>query len=114
MSYTDNQLIQLAQNNPKELARLLINPNADIRMLTAGVEILGLEVKDETIVLPAIKALLKHMNAAVREGACIGVSSFYTDCCPPTDIMERLKVMSTNDPSNTVRDFAKTLLQDFK
>lgn len=114
MTYTDNQLIQLAQSNPKELVRILNSPNADPRMLAAGAEILGLEVKDESIVLPTLRVLLKHMNAVVREGACMGVSSFYEDKQLPTDILDRLRVMSTNDPSITIKDFTKTLLQDFK
>lgn len=113
MNYTDAQLIQLAQDNPKELARLLTSPHADIRMLTAGAEILSTEVKDESLVLPALRILLKHKHAMVREGACIGVSSFYMDSKPPQDIIDRLVVMSTTDPSVVVRDYSKTLLQDF-
>lgn len=113
MSYTDKQLIQMAQNNPKELVRLLTSPNADIKMLTVGAEILGLEVKDESLVAPTLRLLLKHMNALVREGACIGVSSYYMNHRPPSDIVDRIKTMSTNDPSVIVRDYSKTLLQDF-
>lgn len=114
MKYSDNQLTTLAQNNPKELARVLISPNADIRMLTSGAEILGGEVTDETVVLPVLRMLLKHVNAIVREGAAIGLSSFYLERRPPADIMDRLKVMSTNDPSPTLREYAKTMLRDFE
>lgn len=114
MNYTDNQLTQLSQTNPKELARLLTSPNADIRMLTSGAEILGGEVKDETLVLPVLRMLLKHVNAIVREGACIGISSFYIDKKPPQDILDRLRVMATSDPSPTLKDYAKTLIEDFR
>ncbi len=114
MNYTDNQLTQLAQNNPKELARILISPNADIRMLTSGAEILGGEVKDETIVLPVLRQLIKHVNAIVREGAAIGISSFYMEKKPPQDILDRLKVMSSNDPSPALKDYAKSMLRDFE
>lgn len=114
MNYTDNQLIDLAQTNPKELARILTSPNADTKVLTSGAEILGGEVKDETIVLPVLRKLLKHFNAIVREGAAIGISSFYMEKKPPQDILDRLKVMSASDPSPSVKDFTKTLLQDYE
>jgi hypothetical protein len=114
MSYTDQQLINMAQNNPKELSRLLTSPNADIKLLTSGAEILGSETSDERIVLPVLRQLLKHVHASVREGAVIGTSSFYLETKPPQDILDRLKAMSSNDPSPTVRDSVKTLLKDFE
>lgn len=113
MSYTNKQLTQMAQINPKELVRILTSPNADIRMLTAGAEILGLEVKDELLVAPTLRLLLKHMNALVRESACIGVSAFYVSQHPPQDILDRIKAMSSSDPSTIIRDYSKTLLKDF-
>lgn len=114
MTYTDTQLVQLAQDSPKELARALISPSANVQMLTVGAEILGSEVKDEAIVLPVLRILLGHMNAQVREGACIGVSSFYMDKTPPVDIVDRLRLMSNSDPSLIIRDYSKTLLQDYQ
>jgi hypothetical protein len=114
MSYTDNQLTALAQKNPKELVRILTSPNADVKTLTSGAEILGGEVADEELVLPTFRMLLKHINAIVREGAMIGVSSFYIEKLPPQDILERLKVISTNDPSPTLKEFAKQILKDFE
>jgi vesicle coat complex subunit len=114
MNYSDNQLTALAQKNPKELARILSSPNADIRMLTYGAEILGGEVNDEEVVLPVLKLLLKHMNAIVREGALLGVSSFFINKKPPADILEKLKAMSIGDPSPTIKDTAKGLLKDFE
>lgn len=113
MNYSEKQLTSLAQSNPKELARILISPNISTHSLTFGAEILGSEVADEAIVLPVLRQLLKHVNAIVREGATIGLSSFYLDKKPPQDILDKLRNMSTNDPSPTLRDCAKTLLRDF-
>lgn len=113
MSYSQNQLKTLAQNNPKELARILSSPNADTHTLTFGAELLG-DVNDERIVLPTLRQLLKHVNAVVREGAMMGLSSFYMDRKPPADIIERLRVMAKSDPSPSNKDFAVTLLNDFK
>jgi hypothetical protein len=114
MNYTDHQLTTLAQTNPKELAHILISPNADVRTLTSGAEILGGEVKDEALVLPVFRMLIKHVNAIVREGAAIGISTFYMDKLPPQDILDRLKVMSNGDPSPTLKEYAKTILKDFE
>jgi hypothetical protein len=114
MKYTDNQLVSLAQNNPKELVRLLTRPNADIRTLTFGAEVLGGEVKDESIVLPVFRMLLKHINAVVREGACIGVSSFYGSKKPPQDIIDKLQMMVAHDPSPAIKEYAKGILEDFE
>lgn len=113
MSYSQNQLKTLAQNNPKELARIITSPNADTHVLTFGAELLG-EVTDEQIVLPALRQLLKHVHALVREGAMMGVSSFYMEKRPPQDIIERLRMIATNDPSPSLRGDAKALLDEFK
>lgn len=114
MSYSDNQLTALAQNNPKELARILTSPNMDIKTLTFGAEILGGEVKDENLVLPVLKMLLKHVNAIVREGALIGVSAFYTEANPPQEIMDRVRLIATNDPSPSLKDYAKDIIKQFE
>lgn len=113
MSYSQNQLKTLAQNNPKELARILSSPNADIHTLTFGAELLG-EVTDERVVLPTLKQLLKHVNAVVREGAMMGLSAFYLERKPPQDVLEKLRIMSKNDPSPSNKEFADTLLKDFE
>lgn len=114
MSYSENQLKALAQSNPKELVRIITSPNADIHMLTFGAELLGSEVLDETIVLPALRRLLKHVNAVVREGAMIGVSSFYMDKKPPQDIIDMVQTMATTDPSPNIKDYAHTLIKNFE
>lgn len=110
MSYHDKKLTTLAQTNPKELARILSGPTNDTGMLTFGVEILGEEVKDETIVLPVIRRLLRHINAVVREGAILGAASFYSNNKPPQDIVDRLRVMSNSDPSPSIRSCASDIL----
>lgn len=114
MNLSENQLMRLAKTNPKELSRLLTSPNADIRMLTFGAEILGGEVTDEALVLPVLRMLLKHINAVVREGACMGISSFFMEKKPPQDILDRLQAMSANDPSPALKDYTKSILQDFE
>lgn len=113
MNYSPNQLKSLAQSNPKELARVVTSPNADTHMLTVGAEFLG-EVSDERIALPAFRQLLKHVHALVREGAMTGLSSFYLERKPPSDILDRLRTMAKSDPSNNLRDYAQSLLQDFE
>jgi hypothetical protein len=114
MIYSEQQLISLAHNNPKELARILTSPGGDIRMLTCGAEILGGEVKEESVVLPALRILVKHVHANVREGATIGISSFYTEKKPPQDILDKLKAMSVSDPSPAIREYTKAILKDFE
>jgi hypothetical protein len=113
MSYSQNQLKTLSQSNPKELARILSSPNADIHTLTFGAELLG-EVEDERIVLPTLRQLLKHVNAVVREGAMMGLSAFYLERKPPQDILDKLRAMTKNDPSPSNKEFADTLLKDFE
>lgn len=113
MSYSENQLNALAKDNPKELARYLTSSLADVPTLTCGAEVLGAEVKDEEIVLPVFKRLLKHVNAIVREGVMLGISAFYLDKKPPQEIVDRLRVMSKNDPSPANRDTASSLLEDY-
>lgn len=113
MSYSQNHLKSLAQSNPKELARLLTSAHIDTVTLTFGAELLG-EVSDEQTVLPTFRQLLKHINAVVREGAMIGLSSFYSNKRPPQDIYDKLKIMSKNDPSSNNKEFAESLLQDFE
>ena len=113
MNYSPNQLKALVQSNPKELVRVITSPNADTHMLTLGAELLG-EVSDERIALPAPRQLLKHVNAVVREGAMLGLSTFYMERKPPADVLEKLQVMSQADPSPSLKDFAQSLLKEFE
>ena len=113
MNYSPNQLKELVQSNPKELARVITSPNSDTHMLAVGAELLG-DVSDERIVLPALRQLLKHVHALVREGAMTGLSSFYLEKKPPQDILERLRVMSKNDPSPDLKEYAQSLIAIFE
>jgi hypothetical protein len=112
MIYTDNQLVHLAQNNPKELVRLLNNPHTTTKMLVVGIEILSLEVLDESLVLPILRLFTKHINASVRESACIGIATFYERKTLPTDLVDRLKIMSTTDPSPSIKEITKEILNN--
>jgi len=85
-------------------------------MLIDAIEILGSEVTDETVVLPVLHKLLKHINVAVREGALIGISSYYgtSEKSLTSDILEKLSDISVNDPAPLLREYAKDLLLKFK
>jgi hypothetical protein len=109
----ETDLSNLANQNPKELSRLLTSPNTNIKILSVGVEILGGEVGDETLTLPVFKKLLKHINAVVREAAMIGVSAFYTNKTPPFEIIQQLQFMLEEDPSPNIKNYAAALLEDF-
>lgn len=116
MNYSENKLNELAKTNPKELARILTSSSVNTHTLTFGAEILGGEVDDEEIVLPALRMLIKHVNAVVREGAANGISSFYSvkETPPPQDIWDRLKIMVKNDPSPSLRETCEIMLKDFE
>lgn len=86
--------------------RILTSPNADTKVLACGVEVFCGEVQDETLVLSAIRTLLKHKNALVRESAIIGVTEFYINESPPQDILDKLKLISNVDPSPFVKEYA--------
>jgi hypothetical protein len=112
MSYSENQLSTLAKNNPKELIRIITSPNSDVHALTFGAELLG-EVSDEGLVLPALRRLLKHVNAVVREGAMNGLSTFYVEKKPPQDVLDRLQKMAVDDPSPDCKNLATSLLEEY-
>ncbi len=112
MSYNNAQLLALAQNAPEDLAKMLNNQNIDIKLLTNGIEILSEETKDESLILPLFQNLLKHTNALVREGAIAGVAAFYENRQLPHNIIERLKIISNNDPSCDLKSYAKDILND--
>lgn len=112
MSYSQNQLKLMAQSNPKELARILTSPNSDVSTLTFGAELLG--EAEERIALPALKQLLKHVHAVVREGAMMGLSALYMERKPPQDVLDKLRSMAKADPSPSNKEFAETLLNDFE
>lgn len=114
MSYSNNQLTVLARNNPEELARLLITQTSNSALLSFGIEALSEEPIEEFIILPVLQLLLKHVNAIVREGAIIGVSSFYANSKPPQDILDRLSFMSTSDPSPFIKEYSKSILEELE
>lgn len=104
------QLANLAHNSPQELYKILTSPNTDIKMLVSGAEVFCGETSDESLVLPVLKVLLKHMNALVRETAMIGVVDFYRSKNPPHEIIDRLKIISSTDPAANLRNYAKDIL----
>ena len=114
MKYSENQLKTLCKSNQKEFVRLLMSPGCDVSTLTFGAEILSEESSDEEIVIPVCRFLLKHIHAAVREGAMMAVATFYyNNKHVPSDILDKIKVMVSNDPSPNIKILAKDLLEDF-
>ena len=113
MSYSAEQLKDLAKNNPKELINIIERNISNIPILTEAIENLGEETKDEAIVLPIFKRLLKHIHAQVRESTVLAVMSFYVNKKPPQDILDRLKAMVKSDPSPIVRDCGEDALNNF-
>jgi len=112
MKYSPAQLKVLCKSNQKELVRLLTSPGGDISTLSSGVEVLSEESTDAEVVVPVFRLLLKHVHASVREGTMMGIASFFIGKQTPTDILDRLKVMSSNDPSPNLKQFAQDLLKD--
>jgi hypothetical protein len=114
MSHTENQLRLLAKNNPQELIRIITSPNGNVNTLISGAELLGEEITDESVVSPVFRQLLKHSHAFVREAAMNGIGAFFSDKHLPQDILDRLLVMSSNDPLSENREIAKDLIAAFK
>jgi hypothetical protein len=116
MKYSEEQLIQIAHNNPQELIKIINSSHNSIKVLTDALEILGGEVDDDSIVLPVLQKLLRNINVSIRESALIGISSFYGAKTKPlsSEVSEKLLDLSTNDPSALLRDFAKDLLLKHK
>lgn len=110
MNYSEEHLLSLAHDNPKELVGILLNPRCATPILILGVEILATEVKGEDFVVPVLKRLLNHINAGVRESAVISVASFYVNSKPPLDILDRVKEISNTDPSIYLKEYAKDIL----
>lgn len=113
MSYSKNIIKQLVISNPKELAKILTNSNVNNSLLSFGVEMLGEEISDKEITLPVFKKLLKHANALVRESAVIGTFAFFNNQPIDTDILELLNIIKLNDPSFTIKNLVKDLLENY-
>ncbi len=114
MNYSNLQLTTIAINKPLELVQILNSPNADIKVLVSGAEILGAEVTEEKIVAPVLKKLLSHVNLLVREAAIIGIIEFYNDKVPSLDIIDKIKYISKCDPSHSLREYAEDVLKNFE
>ena len=112
MIYSEVQLTKLAQEDPEYLSKILSNPNINTNTLTFGIEILASETQDEKLFLDPAKILLKHVHAVVREGACLAIAAFYSDKIPPQEIIDRLRWLSSHDPSPAVKETAIGYLED--
>jgi hypothetical protein len=114
MSYSNKQLRILAQQNPKELIRIIISPNGDAKTLAVGAEVLGEEVTNESLVVPTLRQLLKHPHALVREGALNGVAAFFSDKPASRDILELLRFIAKSDPLTTNKETAIDIISSFE
>src|SRR6185436_4719015 len=114
MSYTTIQLRNLAQQNPQELIRIITSPNGDAQTLASGAEVLGEEVSNESIVAPALKQLLKHPHALVREGALNGVAAFFSERPVSRDILDRIRAIAKSDPLSANKEIAADIISTFE
>ncbi len=115
MNYSNSQLRNLAQQNPKELIRIITNSKGDPQTLAFGAEVLGEEVDNEPLVTPVLRQLLKHPHALVREGALNGITSFFSDKSEvPRDILDQLRTIAKNDPLSTNKEVAADMISTFE
>lgn len=114
MNYSSTQLQNIAKNDPEELIKIIERNNSNVAILTNAIEILGEEVRDEIIMLPVFRRLLKHIHAQVRESTLLAISFFYNNNPPPQDIIDKMKVIIKSDPSSIVRDCCQDILNNFK
>lgn len=103
----------MAKNKPKDLINIMLSAKVQTSTISSGVEILAQEVKEEEILLPLFKSLLRHINATVRESACSAIFSFYEDKPLPQEIEDRLLVMLNNDPSPVIKEYIQDMLKNF-
>jgi len=114
MSYSSAQLQGIAKRDIKELIHIIDHSGSDINTLEIAIEILSDESDSEECVLPILNRFLKHVHVLVREASMVGVTTFYAGKSPPKEILSRLEVISNNDPSSYLRDFAKDILNEFR
>ncbi len=114
MKLSENQIRKLCKTNKIELQRILNNPNTDFCTLSFGAEIITEEISDENFIAPILKQLLKHVHVVVREGALNGIMNFYFEKTPPSDILDKIVLISENDPSSTLKEQAQDMLTEFR
>jgi hypothetical protein len=98
---------ELATTAPAELAALVQQNVVRDTRLTYAAEILGREVSDATLVLPALLPLLRHPSPVVREGAILGLANHLTH-----QVREALRRVRQDDPGPGVRQAAEDTLDD--
>lgn len=115
MNYSNSQLRNLAQQNPKELIRIITGSKGDAQSLAFGAEVLGEEVDNESLVVPVLRQLLKHPHALVREGALNGVMAFFSNKpLIPVSILEQLRTIVKSDPLSTNKEIAADMISNFE
>lgn len=114
MNYSNSQLRTLAQQNPKELIRIITSSKGDAQSLAFGAEVLGEEVDNEALVAPVLRQLLKHPHALVREGALNGVTAFFSNKSLPVNILEQLRTIVKSDPLSTNKEIAADMISNYE
>lgn len=112
MVYSNEELLKLSKDDPAHLSKMLTNVNTNIVNLIFGIECLASESKDAEIFFNTVSPLLKHINSSVRESACISLGIFLKNKIPPQEIIDKIRIMSTHDPSHDVKEAADILLKD--
>jgi len=113
MSYSRAQLISIAKKDIKELIRIIDINRANIKILADAIEVLGEEAGGGEDIIPILSRYLKHIHLLIREAAMNAVFSFYDGKVLSKGIKDRLEVISNNDPSSDLREFASDLLEKF-
>jgi HEAT repeat protein len=98
---------ELAAAAPNELAQLVREGNIKPTRLTYAAEILGRDVPDDAVAVPALLPLLKHPSHVVREGAILGLGFHLTG-----RVRAALQRAAQEDPSLAVRETAAETLEE--
>lgn len=102
----------LSINRPHDLADMIKNNALRPEDLTFAAEYLGRNCIDSNLVRETLIPLLSHSDVVVREGALIGFDGFESPH-PNDEIKKIILDMSINDPSLTIRQITKSMLEDF-
>lgn len=113
MSYSKAQLLTIAKNDINKLVIIIDSYKTDIKLLETALEILGDEASEDFDIIPILNRSLNHIHLLVREAAMNAALTFYDEKILPQEIADRLRVISNNDPSSDLREFASDILDKF-
>jgi hypothetical protein len=105
MQHTTEIFDELAKTNPECLVKLVLDPKEKSSNITFAAESLSL-AKPSAIILETLLTLLNNRNEMIRESAIYGLYPYYKIL----KVKEALAHTFNNDPSVTIRNFAKNAL----